>query len=297
MSKNVYEEITRRFVEMLEKGEIPWFKMWSHRMSYNNTSNKDYNLLNNMLLRRGGAYDTKTGWEKNKGKIKEGEKPEEVVESWKYVTTDEGNIVKDTKLRDKVLRKAMWKIGRKVEIDGDIYWTNFGLRFVEVYHYTQVDGAIPKRDELNGENKDGNAEEVIKNYTTREGIKVHEGSNQAFYDIVADSITIPSISQYGGLVSHYYSTTFHELVHSTGAVKRLNRKYGKKFGDKNYATEELIAELGSAFILNALGLETDGTTYNSAGYLQNWIKALKEDSKIIYYACAGAEKASKYILA
>ena len=95
----------------------------------------------------------------------------------------------------------------------------------------------------------------------------------------------------------YYSTRFHELAHSTGHPKRRNRLVkAAAFGDDDYSAEELVAEISSASILFTLGIENARTFKNSAAYVQNWLKALKNDKKLIVTASGRAEKAIKMIL-
>ena len=96
--------------------------------------------------------------------------------------------------------------------------------------------------------------------------------------------------------AEYYSTLFHELTHSTGHPKRLNRfTKAAAFGDEDYSAEELVAEIGSASILATLGVENQKTFRNSTAYIQNWLKALRNDKRLIFTASAKAEKAIKMI--
>jgi len=109
-------------------------------------------------------------------------------------------------------------------------------------------------------------------------------------------VTVPELAQYSS-VSEYYSTLFHELTHSTGHVSRLNRLSKEaSFGSELYSKEELIAELGAAFLVNHVGLETDVSFRNSAGYIQSWLKALKDDKRLIVSAAGKADKAVTMIL-
>ena len=300
-TKDVYAEVTEKVVAKLEQGIIPWRKMWTTEKPYNNTSDKDYNILNCLLLEKGGAWDTFFGWSNNNAKIKKGEKASYIVQSWKSVFDKDGKFI-NGKLASAILANAKYRIG-KTTYNGEEYNIGWYLKWVPVFHSEQVEPkvegetvkikrAVTKKKAT----KKADIDKAIKKYTKRENIKVTEGSNEAFYSISDDSITVPDASQYE-IIEAYYSTVFHELVHSTGAEKRLNRNIKNAFGTEKYAKEELIAELGSAFILNTLGLETEETFDNSAAYLQSWLKALKDDTKLIYYACAGAEKASNYILA
>ena len=98
-------------------------------------------------------------------------------------------------------------------------------------------------------------------------------------------------------IAEYYSTAFHEATHSTGHTSRLNRlNTSAFFGSEDYSKEELIAEMGSAILMNELGIETPDTFRNSAAYIQGWLKALEDDSRLIVSAAGKAEKAVRLIL-
>ena len=100
-------------------------------------------------------------------------------------------------------------------------------------------------------------------------------------------------------ISEYYSTTFHELTHSTGHKNRLNRLESgavASFGTETYSKEELVAEIGSASLMNLLGIETIKSFRNSTAYIQNWLQVLRNDNKFIVSASSKAEKAVNYIL-
>ncbi|MBR3379284.1 MAG: hypothetical protein IKG72_04010 [Bacillus sp. (in: Bacteria)] len=131
----------------------------------------------------------------------------------------------------------------------------------------------------------------------REGVtlKVVHG-DKACYSPTTDTVTMPMPEQFKNN-EEYYSTLFHELTHSTGHQKRLNRiTKNAAFGDESYSAEELVAEIGSASILATLGIENDKTIRNSTAYIQNWLKALRNDKHLIITASARAEKAIKLIL-
>ena len=101
------------------------------------------------------------------------------------------------------------------------------------------------------------------------------------------------------LVNEYYSTTFHELTHSTGHKNRLDRlETGAvaSFGSETYSKEELVAEIGSATLMNVTGIETPKTFKNSTAYIQNWLQVLKNDNKFIVSASSKAEKAVNFII-
>ena len=111
-----------------------------------------------------------------------------------------------------------------------------------------------------------------------------------------DTVVTPLPEQFKDR-AEYYSALFHELVHSTGHATRLNRLTEcAAFGSEVYSTEELVAEIGSASILATLGIETEASMSNSAAYIKGWLKALKNDKRMIVTASAKAEKAIRMIL-
>jgi antirestriction protein ArdC len=90
----------------------------------------------------------------------------------------------------------------------------------------------------------------------------------------------------------YYATAFHELTHWAGHETRLDRVKGKRFADPQYAFEELVAEMGAAFLCQDYGIQGE---LRHAGYIQSWLKALRDDSKAVFKAAAYAQKAATYI--
>lgn len=131
-----------------------------------------------------------------------------------------------------------------------------------------------------------------------EQLQIYEKiTDKAFYTPTSDYIEVPCKEQYEH-IEEFYSTLFHEMVHSTGHFKRLNRLESgasARFGSATYSKEELTAEIGSAMILNRLGIETEKTFKNSTAYVQNWLQVLRNDNKFIISASSKSEKAVKYI--
>ena len=137
------------------------------------------------------------------------------------------------------------------------------------------------------------AEKIKTEYMNRERLKIFEKvTNKAFYTPTFDYIEVPCKEQYQN-IEEFYSTLFHEMIHSTGHKNRLGRLEtgaSAHFGSESYSKEELVAELGSATLVNMLGFR------NSSAYIQNWLQALKNNNKFIVSASSKAEKAVKYIL-
>ena len=124
----------------------------------------------------------------------------------------------------------------------------------------------------------------------------HEEGDRAFYRPATDEVVLPIRKQFIS-TAEYYSTVFHELTHSTGHPKRLNRLSKPSFfGTEDYSKEELVAEIGAAALVNHVGLETSSSLRNNAAYLQNWLKVLRDDKRFIVSAAGRAEKAVNLIL-
>lgn len=278
---NVYDMVTTRIIAELEKGIIPWEKPWTgiRAGAYNRVSKKPYSMINQMLLKHSGEYATFKQWQDLGGHIRQGEKSE-IVCFWKIFESKEPNP--DTGEKEIV----------KIPL----------LRYYNVFHISQVDGVEPLvPEQLNDEVEPIEAgDKIITDYITREHLNFIEcKSNKAYYSPTSDTVVVPLKEQYS-MINEYYSTTFHELTHSTGHKNRLNRLQSgavAAFGSENYSKEELVAEIGSASLMNMLGIETTKTFRNSTAYIQNWLQVLRNDNKFIVSASSKAEKAVNYILA
>lgn len=287
---DVYQMVTNKVMEQLEQGVCPWQRPWTgvgteDGGSINYVTRKPYSLLNQILLGKAGEWLTFKQIKDCGGSLKKGAKGGMVVYYGKFLTH------KEVKADDETTTKVE---EREIPI----------LKYYYVFHIddtTGIESKIEKKDEepVDTVQPIEEAENIINDYVTREGIKFQndQPSNRAFYASLADSVTVPMISQYAD-VEEYYSTTFHELTHSTGNKKRLNRIDGHivKFGDKNYSREELVAEMGAAMLCNVIGISTDKAFKNSVSYIKSWLRALANDKKMVVWASSRAEKAAKYIL-
>ena len=277
MAKSVYEMVTERIINQLEQGIIPWQKPWTgvRNGAYNRISKKSYSLINQLMLKHDGEYATFKQWESLGGHVRKGEKSEIVV-FWKIyekeITNDNGE-----------------KEVQKIPL----------LRYYNVFHISQIEGIKPLKTPFNEIEPIESADKIIIDYVTRENIDFQETkSDKAFYSPSSDKVVVPLKEQYQN-INEYYSTTFHELAHSTGHKTRLDRLENgtvAAFGSEIYSKEELVAEIGSATILNTLNIETSQTFKNSAAYIQNWLQVLKNDNKFIVSAASKAEKAVNFIL-
>ncbi len=280
MSINVYELVTNRIIEQLENNIIPWEKPWNGTIdgAFNRVSKKPYSILNQMLLKYDGEYASFKQWKDLGGHIRKGEKSEMVV-FWK-----------------------MYPIKEKQDDGTEIIKTIPLLKYINVFHISQVDGVEPLKQKVTHDIEPiEKAEKILNDYWNRENITIeHVKGDKAFYSPMFDKIQLPLFEQFKQS-EEYYSTAFHESVHSTMKTSRCNRQEDRKgkvvsFGSEEYSKEELVAEVGSAQLMNIVGIETTKSFRNSTAYIQSWLKVLRNDNKFIVSASSKAEKAVNYIL-
>lgn len=278
MSKSVYEMVTDRIIEELEKGIIPWEKPWTGTQggAISGTTGKPYSLLNQMLLSKPGEWYTFNQIQKMGGKVRKGEKSSMVV-FWKQIP------VKET---DPDTGKTTEKLVPM-------------LRYFNVFHVDQCEDIKAKTidPEAVDPATDETADAIIAGYLKRSGVQLeHCRCDEAYYKPSLDLVVLPLLEQFPH-IERYYSTAFHELTHSTGHSSRLNRLTKTAyFGNAEYSKEELVAEIGAASLLNHCGLETRHSFKNSAAYIQSWLEVLRGDSRFIVSAASKAEKAVNFIL-
>lgn len=280
MSINVYELVTNRIIEQLENNIVPWEKPWSGTLdgAFNRVSKKPYSILNQMLLKYDGEYASFKQWKDLGGHIRKGEKSEIVV-FWK-----------------------MYPIKEKQDDGTEIIKTIPLLKYINVFHISQVDGVEPLKQKVTHDIEPiDKAEKILNDYWNRENITIeHVKGDKAFYSPMFDKIQLPLFEQFKQS-EEYYSTAFHESIHSTMKTSRCNRQEDRKgkvvsFGSEEYSKEELVSEVGSAQLMNIVGVETTKSFRNSTAYIQSWLKVLRNDNKFIVSASSKAEKAVNYIL-
>jgi len=274
MNIQLYERITDRIVTLLEQGTVPWHKPWKVNtgLPRNLISKKPYRGINVFLL-MAMSYES-PHWLTFRqaiqlgGNVKKGEKSCPVV-FWKHM-----------EIEDKTSGEP-----HKIPL----------LRLYHVFNVAQCEG-------LTGT---GAAEETAMPATKPAEIVAHmpqppvikHGMAKAFYSPSEDCVGMPEPNRFNTEDS-YHATLFHELVHSTGSEKRLKRASIAErngFGSDPYCKEELVAELGSAFLCGYADI-ADRMIDNSAAYLTGWLKQLQNDRTLIVYAAAQAQKAADYIL-
>lgn len=184
-----------------------------------------------------------------------------------------------------------------------------GCRYFQVYNLSQFknwesvktpDSDLVVEEETEEEKKNElnlECERIIAGYN--KGPEIGFGGNRAYYVPSIDKVTVPKIENFISS-EHYYATLIHELVHSTGHEKRLKRKGVAEgmdgFGGKNYSFEELVAEIGSCFLCNRIGIDNEKVFDNSIAYIQNWLGKFHDDVSLLPRAAQHAQKAIDLIL-
>ncbi|KZE66868.1 antirestriction protein [Fictibacillus phosphorivorans] len=270
MKKSVYEIVTEKVMEELQKGVVPWRKPWINGGAVNWKTQKAYRGINVFLL-ESGEYATYKQIQEAGGKVRKGEKSHIVV-FWKWLEKEDEESGKVEKIP--VLR----------------YYRVFEIN-------SQVEGLESKRTETSFDHDPiKKAEEIYKGFINAPDYTFYSG--KAVYYPTLDKINCPPLKDFPK-VEEYYSTLFHEMVHSTGHKNRLARSgvttQDVAFGDEIYSKEELVAEMGAAMLCGVAGIDNN-TISNSASYIHSWLRSLKEDSRLVVQAAAQAQKAADYIL-
>lgn len=280
---DIYQSVTDQIVAAIEGGlngsfELPWHGL--SVLPQNVRSGKFYNGVNIPLLwvhqiknnYQSRLWATYKQWAELGAQVKKGEKGSQVV-FWKSVQVEPSD-------------------------DNQEPETRMFARYSVVFNADQVDGFTPLPDEQGGAKIEAIAAADAVIDATKADIRHVE--TRAFYSPVGDYINLPSPEFFketkgSSATENYYSVLFHELTHWSGASHRLDRLQHSRFGDKDYAFEELVAELGAAFLCALTGVESVPRDDHSQ-YIRNWLIALKNDKKFIFAASSQAQKAVDYIM-
>lgn len=286
MANDVYQRITDKIVTDLEKGVRPWFKPWSTEhlsgrvtrpLRHNGTPYNGINILSLWLQAIACGYAAPI-WMTFKQAlelgacVRKGEKGSPVVYANKLTRTET-----DKESGDETTRQIAY------------------LKGYTVFNVEQIDG-LP--DHYYGKPKPlpvtFNRIEHAEAYFRNVGANIRHGGPQAFYAVSTDHIQMPPFECFRDPES-YYATLAHECTHWTKHEKRLARDFGRKrWGDDGYAMEELVAELGAAFLAADLNLTPEPREEHSS-YLAHWLGVLKRDSRAIFAAAAHAQRAADFL--
>lgn len=280
MSSKVYEIITERILDQLREGTAPWRN--PIRLPFN-IDGWRYRGSNVLLL--GSApfgcpvWFTPRQIRERDGRIRDGQSPFQVV-YWierksKASTDDDG----ESSEADRNVRT--WRVPR----------------YTRVFNFEQLEGIeLPPSVVAKLETKPGSIEEADRIVAGMpDPPKMLTGGIEAFYLPPADVVQLPALGQFESAEA-FAVTRFHELVHSTGHGRRLDRGLEKRlapFGSQDYSFEELIAEMGAAFLMAQAGLETQ--LEQSAAYIGGWLKKLQSEPEWVVRAGNKAQRAADWI--
>ena len=274
---DAYTVVTDRIIAALDEGIVPWQKPWdgTRGLPRSLQTGKPYQGLNVFMLelaRMSNGYSSpwfvtfKQAKERG-GSVKKGEKGWPVI-FWRFIEKERGNP--------------------------DAGHIPF-LRYYTVFNADQCEGfEVPEISGGNDFSPIDRAEEIVKGMPNAPIIK--HGGDRAVYSPALDVIGMPDAKDFVN-AEGYYATLFHEMIHSTGHESRLNRDSisdCQPFGSETYSKEELVAEMGAAFLVSESGIEVNYS--NSASYIASWLRQLKNDKKLIVSAASQAQKGADFIL-
>jgi antirestriction protein ArdC len=286
---SVYQIVTDHIIASLKGGVIPWEKPWQTPhftggpFPRNFRTGRPYRGINIMLLwscnYSSPFWLTFNQASELKGTIRRGEKGTQIV------------FYRQPRDRQRTHDEQTAEEDRCAP---------FVLTYHTVFNVEQCDGlTLPQIEAPTQPNEvevDETCEAIVCGWRNRPGLQLtSETEYHAYYRPSTDSVHMPARDRFVD-APHYYSTLFHELVHSTGHETRLNRTFGAHFGDELYSKEELVAETGAAFLCAMAGIANENTERNTTAYIQNWISKLQEDNRLVVHAAANAQRAVDSIL-
>lgn len=283
------EDLVEMYLKSLEEGKIPWHQMWK-TSTPENISGVKYRGINNLYLSyiaykrnyKDNRWVTVNQMRKNKWKFIKDAKGQGISVEWWGM---------ENKKTNKIISLEEY---RKIINDNPDMEKEFRTRRKNyiVYNGDLVDGLI------NSKNKQEDkiiGNEYVKNIINNLGIKYKEEGEEAYYNPFEDEVVLPPSNTFK-TTNSYYATQLHELAHSSGHESRLNRNLKNNFGSKEYAREELRAEISSSFLMQKFHLEEDKRHLrNHKSYVKNWIELLRNDSKELFAAINDANKIVEYL--
>ncbi|MES2206768.1 MAG: zincin-like metallopeptidase domain-containing protein [Pseudomonadota bacterium] len=273
MKIDIYTEITNEIINIIEAGQATHGCVWDKGASglpVNHGTKQNYSGINVLLLWNSAFKQsfTSSHWLTYKqaqelgGKVKKGSKGTPCIFF--------NHMKKESKTNPDEIERIPF------------------IKPFTVFNLDQIDGLEQEETPQNYFNH-----EASENLLKHSGAKIIELGTRACYVPSKDTIFMPERHLFTD-EKDFYSVAFHELTHWTGAKKRLNRDFSGRFGSESYAFEELIAELGASFLCSDHGF-TAKTLPDHAGYLESWLKVLKNDKKAIFTAASQASKAHAFI--
>lgn len=283
---NVYDAVTDRIIAQLEAGQIPWRKAWrvsgSSQLPSNYITGKPYRGINIWLLVPAGFNDSR--WLTYKqaqdigAQVRKGEKGTPIVfwSLWSKPAAGATTGPAESEDAERIPFARQYTVFNVEQCDGIPVELPFEVPTFE---------PIPA------------AQQLAESYLKRASIELRHGGGRAYYNPRLDFIQMPAPEAFT-TPEAYYATLFHEQGHSTGHDSRLARDFkgATTFGDCDYSKEELVAEFTAAYLCAETGISNEQLETNSAAYLQGWLRALKNDKKMLVSTAQKAQRAADFIL-
>jgi antirestriction protein ArdC len=277
--RDIYQEVTDKMITALERGTVPWRQPWAAgSLPLSMSTRRPYRGINVFILditAQLEGYDS-PWWG-----------------TYKQITERGGQVRKG----EKSTMVILWRPVEKEDAAGNVVERFMVLRAYNVFNECQAEWAEGARRPVTpnapeGSNPIDACDALVATYLAN-GPKLGHGGEHAYYKPSTDQVQMPARASFHGDEA-YYSALFHELTHSTGAERRLNRpgiaEHGHRFGDVVYSAEELVAEMGATMMCGLAGID-QMTFENSAAYIASWIKVFQDDPQAIVKAGAAAQRA------
>ncbi|MBB3941291.1 antirestriction protein ArdC [Novosphingobium fluoreni] len=282
---NLYDEVTARIITELEAGRLPWVQPWGRidttgpSLPRNALTGRNYSGVNVLIL-----------W----GAVIEQGFPTQSWLTFRQAQEAGGCVMKGEHgvtvvYADRFTPETEKERARR---DGDEARAVPFLKRFTVFNVAQCEGLRAGLATDPAPLPDREIVPVAEDVIVASGVDFRVGGDRAFYAPDPDFVQVPPQSAFFEQIN-YYRTCLHELTHATGHPKRLGRDLRNAFGSKDYAREELVAEMGSAFLCAALGI---APTVRHADYIGSWLAVLREDSRAIFRAASAATKAADWLL-
>jgi antirestriction protein ArdC len=283
--RDIHQTVTDRIVASIEAGTAPWLKPWSSAQAATRplrSTGQPYNGVNVLTLwldaeEKGFSSPYWFGFQtalKMGACVRKGEKGSAIVYANRLVKTEEDPKTGDEKTRAIPFLKQSF-----------------------VFNASQIDG-LPEHFYQAAQPVDRDAPDArisrLDDFFRHSGADIRHGGGRAYYRIDRDFVQMPEYEDFQSGES-YYATLAHEMTHWTRHPTRLDRDMGKKtWGDAGYAIEELVAEMGAAFLCADLGI-TPEVREDHAAYIASWLQVLRDDKRAIFTAASKASQAAEYL--
>jgi antirestriction protein ArdC len=290
ITRDVYQQVTDQIIAAMEAGAGTWQMPWhrggtAHGRPVNVLTGNAYRGVNILSLWASGeargfgtsTWGTYRQWQEKGAQVRKGEKSSLVVFYKQFDVEQSGSAEgDDNQGGTRMFARASW-----------------------VFNADQVDGWTTPVSEIvsNPVERIERAERLV----AQSGAVIRHGGDRAYFSPSTDHVQMPDMFSFTGTSTStatecYYGTLLHELTHWSGSSKRLERTFGKRFGDDAYAMEELVAELGAAFLCSSLGI-SPVVRPDHAAYIDHWLRVLKGDKRAIFTAASKASQAADYLAA